>query len=363
MQTNQRSILFLRPEELTDVISMKEAIDLIELGYKEASEFPIVNAPRSRVHSRSNVRLSCFPGGIDSLGVIGSLVRAEPIKVDANNQSFVHREHPIYILWDSLTGELLSIMAGAIPDRRVGLWSTTSLMGLRTGATSGVGFRYLARKDASIAGLYGTGGQAFHKLLALQNERKIQTYKVFSRDKAKREKFCRDAAKYVDAELIPVDNPRDVMKNVDVVICATNSNVPVFDGNWIEPGQHIVTVVGSNSALVRGGWLESGRRENDDVTVQRADVIVTNWRDSVVQEQQAGLIEPLEKGIITWDKIVELGEVISGSGRGRKNDQEITYHANNNGTAAADLAIAKWVYDRCVELGRGTHLPLSRVGD
>jgi ornithine cyclodeaminase len=147
-----------------------------------------------------------------------------------------------------------------------------------------------------------------------------------------------------------------------VIICATSSNVPVFDGNWLEPGQHVITVVGSNNALVKGGWLSSGRRENDDVTVQRADFIVTNWRESIEQEQQAGLIEPINKGLIGWDKIVELGDILAGKHPGRTSDEQITYHANNNGTAAADLAIAKWVYDECRRLGRGTEIEIPVPG-
>ena len=120
-----------------------------------------------------------------------------------------------------------------------------------------------------------------------------------------------------------------------MVICATSSNVPVFDGRWLEPGQHLVTIVGSNSALVTGGWLKEGRRENDDETVRRADFIVTNWRESIEQERQAGIFDPIARGIITWDKIHELGEVLDGTFAGRTSDDQITFHANNNGTAAA----------------------------
>lgn len=89
------------------------------------------------------------------------------------------------------------------------------------------------------------------------------------------------------ADLVAVENPLKAVMDSDVVICATNSNVPVFDGNWLERGQHLVTVVGSNDALVKRGWHRSGRRENDDVTVQRSDIIVTNWRESVEQDRQA----------------------------------------------------------------------------
>ena len=64
-------------------------------------------------------------------------------------------------------------------------------------------------------------------------------------------------------------------------------------------------------------------------------------------------MEPLQRGLITRDKINELGELVSGAFPGSTSDEQITLHANNNGTAAADLAIAKCVYDRCKSLSRG----------
>jgi len=236
-------------------------------------------------------------------------------------------------------------------------------MALRTAATSGVGFRHLARKDSKVAGVFGAGGQALHKILALHNERQIATYKVFSRNPDNRKAFCRRMAALVDAEFVPVDTPREVVRGSDIVICATSSNVPVFDGAWLEPGQHLVTVVGSNSALVKGGWLKEGRRENDDETVRRADFIITNWRESIEQERQAGIFDPIEKGVITWDKIHELGEILDGTFPGRTSDEQITLHANNNGTAAADLSIAQWVYEQCRQMGRGSPIELPRPGD
>jgi ornithine cyclodeaminase/alanine dehydrogenase-like protein (mu-crystallin family) len=350
-------VLLLRPRDIADVVDMSKAIDLVEQGYRQAQDFPLINAPRRRVHSRKNVRISNFPGGVDGLGVIGSLTRGEQVNHDATNQGYPYREHPVYLLWNSETALLQCIMIGEIAEKRVGV---SSLMALRTAATSGVGFRHLVRLDAKVAGIYGAGGQALHKVLALQNERKIKTYKVFSRNADNRKRFCARIAKLVDAEFVPVDTPREVMRGADVIICATNSNVPVFDGAWIEPGQHIVTVVGSNAALVAGGWLKEGRRESDDETARRADFIITNWRESVEQERQAGLYGPIERGVITWDKVHELGEILNGSFAGRTGDEQITFHANNNGTAAADLAIAQWVYLQCKQMGRGSPIELPR---
>jgi alanine dehydrogenase len=353
-------VLLLRPQDITDVIDIKQAIDLVEQGYREAQGFPLINAPRRRVHSKKNVRISNFPGGVDGLGVIGSLTRGEQVAHDSASQEYPYREHPVYLLWNSQTARLQCIMIGEITEKRVGF---SSLMALRTAATSGVGFRHLARADATVAGVFGAGGQALHKILALQNERSIKTYKVFSRNADNRKAFCARMAGLVEADFVPVSEPREVVAGSDVVICATSSNVPVFDGAWLEPGQHLTTIVGSNSALVKGGWLKAGRRENDDETVRRADFIVTNWRESIEQERQAGIFDPIEKGIITWDKIHELGEILDGSFPGRTGVEQITFHANNNGTAAADLAIAQWVYEQCRKMGRGSPIELPRPGD
>ena len=360
MERANFDVLLLRPQDIKDVIDINQAIDLVEQGYREAQGFPIINAPRRRVHSRENVRISNFPGGVDGLGVIGSLTRGEQVVHDATAQEYPYREHPVYLLWNAKTAQLQCIMIGEITEKRIGF---SSLMALRTAATSGVGFRHLVRKNARTAGVYGTGGQALHKVLALQNERPIATYKVYSRNADNRHAFCKRMATLVDAEFIPVDNPREVVKGADVLICATSSNVPVFEGAWLEPGQHVVTVVGSNSALVKGGWLKEGRRENDDEAVRRADFIVTNWRESIESERQAGIFDPIQKGIISWDKVHELGEILDGSFPGRTSDDQITLHANNNGTAAADLAIAQWVYEQCRQMGRGNPIELPRPGD
>lgn len=355
----RETILLLRPQDVKGLITVEEAIDLIEQGYREAQDFPLINAPRRRVHSPEGVRVSNFPGGVSGLGVIGSLTRAESVAHDPRNQTYPFREHPVYNLWDSKTSKLIAIIIGELFDERSGF---PSVMALRTGATSGVGFRYLARRDAKKVGLYGTGGQALYKLLALKAVRAITDVKVYSRDPENRRAFCERVSPMIDTPMTPVDSPREVMRGVDVVVCATNSNVPVFDGRWIEPGQHITTVVGSNVSLVKGGWLQTGRRENDDETVRRAEIIVTNNRESVIQDQQAGLWDPLQAGVITWEKIHELGEILNGRFPGRTSDDQITYHANNNGTAAADLALAMHVYRRAKREKRGMTIELPAPG-
>ena len=114
MKGRNYDVLLLRPQEIKDVIEIDQAIDLVEQGYREAQGFPIINAPRRRVHSRENVRISNFPGGVDGLGVIGSLTRGEQVRHDESSQDYPYREHPVYLLWHPKTAQLQCIMIGEI---------------------------------------------------------------------------------------------------------------------------------------------------------------------------------------------------------------------------------------------------------
>ena len=351
--------LLLRPQDLKDLISMKEAIEVVELSYRQITDFPVINAPRRRVHSPAGVRVSNFPGGVPALGVIGAGIRADMVAQQERFQTIPYREHPVHVLHDSNTGQLLAILIGEISGRELGY---TSIMAFRTAATSGVGFRYLPRKDAKTVGLFGSAGQAANQLLALKCERPISSVKVFSRNPENRRRFAETYAPKFGLEITPVETPREAVKGVDIVLCATNTNVPLFDGDWLEPGQHVTGIIGSNVALVKAGFLKSRRRELDDKTAARADVIVANLRESVITEEQGDLFEPLERGLIRPEKIRELGELATGACLGRTSDDEITYHKNNNGLGSADLAIAMCAYERAKNHGRGTIIDLPAPG-
>ncbi len=349
-------VLLLKPEEIQDLVSMKEAIDAVELGYKGGSEFPVINAPRRRVHSPEGVRISNFPGGIQGMGVIGSATRAELVEQHGTNQSYAYREHPVHALHDSRTGHLICILIGEPVEKTLGY---TSVVALRTAATSGVGFRYLVRKDAETAGLFGAGGQACNQLLALLVERPgIKHVKVYSRTPANREAFAEKYADLFGVEITPVTAPEEAIRGVDALLCATNTNVELFDGDLLEPGQHVTGIIGGNAQLVEGGFLKKARREIDDRTVERADLIVCNLRENIISEKQGDLYMPIEAGLIKIEDIFELGELPLGICKGRTSIDQITYHKNNAGTAASELAVAMLAYENAKKLGRGTEIDL-----
>jgi len=350
-------VLMLKPADLQGLVSMKEVIDAIEQGYRESTEYPVINGPRRRVHSPAGVRVSNFPGGVHALGVMGAQVRAELVVQEGTNQRYDHREHPVHVLHDSTTGKLLAVMFGEIDEKTIG---RTSLMAFRTAATSGVGFRHLVRQDARTVGLFGSGGQAANQLLALKTERpSVSHVKIYSRDPKNCHNFARKYRSQFDIDIVPVQTPDLLIEGVDVVLCATNTNVELFDGNKLVPGQHVTGIIGSNKQLVEGGFLKKARREIDDNTAVRADVIVTNLRESMVSEEQGDLYGPIAAGLIDIGDVHELGDLATGRHPGRTTDDQITYHKNNNGTGVSEMAIAMTAYRRAREEGRGIEIDLN----
>jgi ornithine cyclodeaminase/alanine dehydrogenase-like protein (mu-crystallin family) len=160
--------------------------------------------------------------------------------------------------------------------------------------------------------------------------------------------------KWVPFELKPVASARDALAGSDVVLTATNSNVPVFDGDWLEPGMHVTSIMGGNVGLVRAGVAATKRRELDDATIRRSSVIVVNSKEQAIADEQGDLFDPVHAGILSWDQVGELGALLNGGIRGRTAADQITLFKNNAGQGVADVAIACRVYALAREHGIGT---------
>ena len=116
---------------------------------------------------------------------------------------------------------------------------------MRVGADGGIGVKYMARADAKVIGMLGSGGMSRTHMDAFMHVRPgLKKLQVFSPTKANREQFGREMAEKFGLEVVVCDNPRDIYKGADIVAAVTDSAVPVLNGDWIEPGQHIVSIGG-----------------------------------------------------------------------------------------------------------------------
>jgi ornithine cyclodeaminase/alanine dehydrogenase-like protein (mu-crystallin family) len=282
------------------------------------------------------------------------MTHCEWVKPMADEQVYPRLNHPVIVLYDAAEGELKGIIIGEITCSE--LPDNIAVTGLRTAATSAVGTDLLARPDASSLGLFGAAGQAKNHLLALMQVRKLKQVKVYSRNRENRNKFADEMGPVTNLDIIPVSTPEEAVRGVDIVLTATNSSVPVFDGKWLEPGQHVTTIVGSNVGLVKGGFTAAKRREIDDATLARSDVHGIVSIQQAVQDEQADIYDPVERGVITWEQLIEIGEILAGSKEGRTKAEQITFFKNNAGQGVADVALGAAVLEEVKKQNGGQTL-------
>ena len=226
--------LLIQPEEIKGIVSMEAAVEAVRAGFLEWGENPQLNAPRRRIHIPTGVRVSVHQGGVPVAGATGLMTHCEWVKPMAEEQVYPRLNHPVIVLYDAAEGELKAIIVGEITCKE--LPDNIAVTGLRTAATSAVGTDLLARPDATRLGLFGAAGQAKNHLLALMRVRKLKDVRVYSRNPENRRKFVQEMERVTNLNIMPVASPQEAVRGVDIVLTATNSSVPVFDGNWLEPG-------------------------------------------------------------------------------------------------------------------------------
>jgi alanine dehydrogenase len=354
---DDKMVRLVRPEELKGIIPYKEAIAVVEMAFREWGKNPVLNNPRQRTHTPDGVRVSIHHGAAPFLGMTGYMSHCELLKQFPEHQKSLYHGHPVTILYDASTAELRAILVGNPTSKELPV--SHAATELRTAATSTVGTHALAKKNAKTLGLFGAGNQARAHLIALSTLYRFEKIKVYTRTSENRESFARDMAQRFSLPVEPVDEPRKAATGVDIILTATNASVPVLDGNWLEEGVHVTSIVSSNIGLIKGGFLRKKRRELDDETIRRAGVIVVCSKSQAIQDEQGDLFDPVQAKIISWDKVEELGNLLNGEIAGRTSDRQITLFKNNAGQGIADVALGALAFKKIMESGAGQELPIE----
>ena len=227
------------------------------------------------------------------------------------------------------------VVLESLDGRLVALIEAERLSRLRTAAASAVAATNLARAEARSLGVFGCGRQAGAHIAALREALPtIERVVVQGRDDGRVAVFCREH------DCAAAEEPRDAA-GCDVVVTATTSTDPVLRGEWLEPGA-LVCAVGANSLSAR---------ELDNVVLERAAFVCCDSREQS-REEAGDLVEPVERGVLDWLEVHELGEVVSGEVPGRSADDDIVVF-KSNGLAAWDLAAAARVVELARERGVG----------
>jgi alanine dehydrogenase len=350
-------VRLVQPEELKGIIPYREAIAVVETAFREWGKNPVLNNPRQRTHTPDGVRVSIHHGAAPFLGMTGYMSHCELLKQFPEHQKSVYHGHPMTILYDASTAELRAILVGNPTSTELPI--SHAATELRTAATSAVGTYALARKDSKTLGLFGAGNQARAHLVALSKLYRFRQVKVYTRSAENRDTLARDISEQFDLPVEPVDEPRKAATDVDIILTATNASIAVLDGNWLEEGVHITSIVSSNVGLVKGGFLRRKRRELDDTTITRSNVIVVCSKPQAIQDEQGDLFDPVQAGILSWDRVEELGNLLNGQVSGRTSERQITLFKNNAGQGIADVALGALAFKKILEKGKGQELPIQ----
>jgi alanine dehydrogenase len=226
-----------------------------------------------------------------------------------------------YLLSSAVTGELLAIIDGG------------ELTARRTAAASALAGSYLARRDASVMLMTGTGRLSANLIEAHKAVRPLEKVFIWGRDQAKAAQIAR-YAETLGLEAIATGDLEGAARQADIISCATLSTEPLIRGDWLKPGAHLDLV----------GAFKPSMRETDDQCVIRSTRFVDTRAGALTEG--GDLVQPISAGLITADSIAaDLAELTRGSHPGRTSDTEITLF-KSVGASLEDLAGAIFAFEQ-----------------
>lgn len=316
--------LFLSESDVRELLTVEEAIPVVERAFHDHGQGRAVNHPRGRIRVPQGF-MHLMSAALIRNGVMGFKAYATV----AGGSRFVVQ------LFDMETGEITAIIEA---DR---------LGQIRTGAASAVAARYLAREDAETLGIIGTGYQAETQLEAVCCVREIQQAKAYSRTAEPREQFAERMSRRLEVPIQPVDRASKAVQGADVIVTITTAREPVLKGAWLPNG----------SSVLAAGGNHFSRRELDAEAVGRADrVVVDDPRQA--RRESGDVIAAVERGVVRWEEVFGLRDVLAGRILGRRSLEAITLF-ESQGIALEDVAVADSLVRQARAHGLGREVEFS----
>lgn len=318
-------IRVLTASDIRAALSMATTIEVVAAAFAQLSAGKATMPLRSRFQTQRGVTL-LMPAHLHESGDFA--VKIVSVYGDNPARGLPTVAATVLVL-DEQSGMPLALMEG------------DSLTALRTGAAGGVAARYLAREDARTVALFGAGVQARAQLRAVMAVRRIERVLIVDPVNATARRLADDVSGWPDAPVVQVaDSPRSAVVEADIVLAATTSTTPLFDGDDLKPGTHVTGV----------GAFAPHMQEIDANTIRRARVVV-DQREAAIAEAGDIII-----GKATID--AEIGEIINGERPGRQDAEMITFF-KSVGLAVQDAATAAAVLKAAEAKHLGTVINMS----
>jgi ornithine cyclodeaminase len=317
-------IRYLTENDVRQLLTMNDAVELVEAALKARAEGRAIDVPRVRAHAPQ-----------------GTLHVLEAVAYDLNRIGYK-------AYYSSSTGTRFHVHLYDLAKGPLEAMVEANYLGIvRTGAASGVATRYLAKEDASILACVGAGRQAVGQIEAVCEVKKIREVRVWSRRIERARKFCDELSGRLQVSMRPIADAAEAVRGAHIVNVMTKAAEPVLLGEWLEPGQHI-NAAGSNSLM---------RRELDLDAVKRCDYITVDSRGTA-RNECGDLLPAVEQGLCAWDTVTEIGDVIAGKAPRRTSERQITLY-ESHGMGIQDLYVAHSLIELAKTRNIGVDLPVG----
>jgi alanine dehydrogenase len=329
-------MLVLSREEIQQLYTMKECLQDVEAAFRFAAqgktETPVRTSVPHEKHGATTLYMPSYVEAVDYTAV--KVVSIFPHNAEKG--------------LPSLQGVML--LTEAESGRHVALMDATYLTVFRTGASSGVATKLLAREDADSCAVLGCGAQALGQVQAVMEVRDIKRLYLFNRTKERAHKLAEAIHTLYpdwDGSIEIATDANQAVEAADIVVCSTKSTEPLFDGLRLKPGTHINAI----------GAYQPHMQEFDVTTLNRSSKVVVDTVEGALHEA-GDLIMPIQRGEWSIEKLhAELGDILLGRKPGRERDEEITLY-KSVGIAYLDTMVARAVYEKAKNLGAGTEVRL-----
>lgn len=305
---------------------MEPVLEAVERSLRELAEGTAQNVPRRRVFPPGNVlsvMFASFPGsgyyGLKSYSIGGGKVR-------------------FLVALYRQDGEEAGRLEALIEANLLGAY--------RTGAASGVAARVLANPGAAEVAVIGSGWQARTQVHAISRAIPGSRFRVFSRDPGRRAAFVAELVEQLGVTAVAAGSAEEAIRGATVVVTMTNSDRPVFEAGWVEPG---ALVIGAGSNI-------PNRNEVPPDLVAAAEVVVVDQLEAARLES-GDLLLAEAAGKFDWSRAVEIGDVLTGRDPGRRSAAGIVLF-ESHGLALWDVAAGAYVLAQARRAKLGTEVPL-----
>jgi ornithine cyclodeaminase/alanine dehydrogenase-like protein (mu-crystallin family) len=315
-------VLVLRHDDVRMAVTMADAIEAVQTGFREEGEGGVQQPQRTNI-------VITEPEGFLRLGpCLMSNSRWMGFKaMNLAEGSGVRYQVHLYSMDD---GALHAIMDAQL------------LTTLRTGASSAVATRLLARKGPGVVAVVGSGREAFMQLEAMRVAGYAASTRVYSPTPANRKSFAAYFRDKLGMDIVDVSSAEAAIDGADIIVAAIASSQPAVMGRWLRPGMHINSVGAARPTL----------REIDEDVLRRSDIIAVDTRHGVFTEAGDCVAA---KEWLKPERACELAELVCGRVAGRSCDQQITLF-KSVGTAVQDIALAVKIYHNSLAMGLGEKL-------